>query len=140
MKKLEITVLKKVEVKTLQVKANVRHWEDATIDGVSDENGDLTPCRINKSWTPLIELETGKILNWTKGVKADIHFKVCDDGSYYLLNEEGQIIVSVEDEYVPSMLSPKGEGYGDYIIMDIDEDGLIQDWEVNLEEFDSVAE
>ena len=36
---------------------------------------------------------------------------------------------------MPSTLSPKEPGYGDYIIMDIDENGIIQDWDFNIDDF-----
>jgi hypothetical protein len=38
------------------------------------------------------------------------------------------------------MLSPKENGYGDYIIMDIDEFGFIKSWSVDLDEFEPQLE
>lgn len=35
------------------------------------------------------------------------------------------------DGYVPDFLCPKSEGYGDYIIMDIDSNGFIKNWDMN---------
>lgn len=35
------------------------------------------------------------------------------------------------------MLSPGGDGYGDYVIMEIGPDGEIADWEVDLGYFES---
>jgi hypothetical protein len=32
---------------------------------------------------------------------------------------------------------PKENGYGDYIIMDVDENGMIQDWVAILLDFDN---
>ena len=45
-----------------------------------------------------------------------------------------ELIKKIRD-YVPKMLSPKEEGWGDYIIMDIDPDGQIRDWKIILDEF-----
>jgi hypothetical protein len=45
-----------------------------------------------------------------------------------------ELIKKIRD-YVPKMLSPKEEGWGDYIIMDIDTDGQIQDWVISFDEF-----
>lgn len=132
--KIEITETHEVEVKYLQVLAGVRYWEDSSVDGQEDTNGDLIPCRESDTWKPLIELETGKIINWKQGITADIHYKVCDDGVYQLLNEE-KIIIKEIDGYVPTIMSPKSSGYGDYIIMDIDKDGIISNWNVDLNEF-----
>lgn len=51
------------------------------------------------------------------------------------MDDKGECVVSLEDSYVPNALSPKGNGYGDYIIMCIDEDGKIEDWEADFEDF-----
>ena len=34
------------------------------------------------------------------------------------------------------MMCPEGGGYGDYIIMKIDENGVIRNWNVNIEDFE----
>ena len=39
------------------------------------------------------------------------------------MDEDKNVILSIEDDYVPNKLIP-GE-YGDYIVMDIDEEGKI---------------
>ena len=72
--------------------------------------------------------ETGVILNWKIGTVADVHFKVCDDGKYHLLDENDNIVSSIIDDYVPKILDIHGESYGDYIIMKIDENGFIEKW------------
>lgn len=131
-----VTVKRKEKVKTLEVMAKARYWEDSIINGVPDENGDLTPCRKSDMWCPVIDVETGTITNWEKGKKAEIHFKVCDAGSYYLKNEAGEIVASIEQDYVPKMMCPKENGYGDYIIMNIDENGNIEKWNPTTESFE----
>lgn len=133
--KININTQKKVEIYQLKVKAGVRYWEDASVNGVDDENGELIPCRVDDHWCPIIEVETGKITNWEIGKSAEIHYKVCDDGDYYLLNKKGQTVLSLEDDYVPQCLCPKESGFGDYIIMDIDENGVISDWDPTFVEF-----
>lgn len=132
--KIEVTETKEVEVKYLQVKAGARYWEDATVNGTEDKEGDLIPCRDGDYWKPLIDLETGKILNWEQGKKAHVHYKVCDDGTYQLLNEKKEIVKEI-DRYVPSILCPKDNGYGDYVILDINEEGIIDGWKAGLEDF-----
>jgi hypothetical protein len=133
--KITIKVTTEVEVKYLQVKAEVRYWEDSEINGETDtENGDNVPCKNGDLWTPEIEIETGKILNWKQGVEAKIYYKICDCCGWELKNEKGDVVLSAEDGYVPSTLCPKESGYGDYIIMDIDKNGVIADW--NFEESD----
>jgi len=111
----------------------VRYWDDATIDGNEDKDGTIFG-RDGNYWVVTIELETGRVVGWPEGVIADIHYKVCDDGEYSLLNEAGGIVLQKEG-YVPRMMCPKENGYGDYIIMDINEEGFIQSWEPDLSYF-----
>lgn len=81
-------------------------------------------------------METGNIVNWKKGIRAIVHYKVCDDGTYSFLDKDKKEIISV-DSYVPKVLCPNGEGYGDYIIMIIDNDGFIKGW--HCSEYDLIA-
>ena len=109
----------------LKARIGVRYWEDSD---------DLIPCRSGDSWIPIIELQTGKIINWQEGKNASIHFKSCDDNEFYLLDQDNNIIAGIYG-YVIDMMCPKENGYGDYVIMDIDSNGFIQDWKVNLKPF-----
>ena len=113
--------------KYLEVDAGAGCWEDTELNGKQDDNGTIS-CREGDRWCPIIELATGKIINWNIGDTASVHYKVCDDGKYYLLDENKQRILKEKHSYVPDILSPKEEGYGDYIIMDIAEDGIIKDF------------
>lgn len=133
--KAEINVKKEFDLKLLVVKADVRYWEDAIVNGTEDEEGNLVPCRDGDLWSPHIEIESGKILNWVQGTTAKIHYKVCDGCGWELQDENGEVVLSVTDGYVPSTLYPKESGYGDYIIMDIDENGIIADWEFEINDF-----
>lgn len=126
-----VKIEKEMDAKYLWLNAGVRYWEDATINGVDDINGNLTPCRKGDMWSPHIDIEKGKILNWTEGVEAEIHFKVCDQCSFTITDEENEIVFNQKDDYVPTILCPKERGYGDYIIMDIDADGWIKQWNKN---------
>jgi hypothetical protein len=132
--KVKLKIEKEFDVKYLLAEAGARYWEDTTVNDVEDTEGTLIPCRDGDYWKPLIELETGKIVNWQQGVKAEIHYKCCDDGTYKLLDENKEVIKEIEG-YVPGIMCPKENGYGDYVIMDIDESGQIQDWECDLSDF-----
>lgn len=134
--KTKVTVTKEIDVKTLNVRAGVRYWEDAEINGVRDEEGTLTPCRKGDNWMPNIDLETGVINNWKKGTVAKLHFKVCDDGAYRLKDAEGNT-VKTKRGYVPNILCPKENGFGDYIIMDIDANGQIANWKCDLSDWNN---
>ncbi len=120
-------------MKYLEVVAGVRYYEDAYVNGEEDINGDLIPCKNGDMWCPIIEFETGKIINWEVGKTADIHYKVCDQGEYFLLDENKQRVKKEKNYYVPDVLCPKDKGFGDYIVMDILEDGTIKDFKNNLD-------
>ena len=137
--KLTVKVLKEVEVQYLKVDAGVRDWDGADVNGVEDVDG-IIPCREGDRWQPLINLKTGQITNWDKGTTAEVYYKVVDDGSYYLTDAGLNIVAAIEEDYVPKMLCPKEKGYGDYIIMDIDENGFIADFKPNFEAFEPKIE
>lgn len=134
MASFEISDTKQVEVKFLQVEAGVRYWEDAEVDGVSDEDGSRIPCRMGDAWCPLIDIDSGTVENWPAGVTAGIHYKVCDEGVYTLMDADRGLVVKREG-YVPAIMSPGGSGCGDYIIMTIGGDGKIADWRADLDDF-----
>jgi len=123
-----------VDIKTLLVEAGVRYWEDATVNGVEDTDGHLIPCRDGDLWKPIIDVETGVITNWAKGTVAEIHYKVCDAGIYKLTDASGEVYLEHEG-YVRNMLCPEGNGYGDYIKMNVDADGKIANWKVDFSDF-----
>lgn len=122
---------KEVDVKYLLVDAGVRYWDDSSFNGVNDtEDGILAPFKEGDRWIILIDVDEGKIIDWNQGTTASIHYKVCDDGHYTCSNKDKEDLCGIET-YVPSILCPKENGYGDYIIMDIDENGIIKDWKAD---------
>ncbi len=76
----------------IEVCADVRYWYDATVNGAEDTNGTLIPFRKGNSWGAVIRLADGQVMNWPEGMEADIHYKVCDDGEYWLQDESGKRI------------------------------------------------
>lgn len=132
---IELTQVISKEVKYLKAECGVRYWEDGEVNGIEDTNGELIPLRVKDSWCPTIDLATGAIENWPEGTTADVHYKVCDAGRYFLLDAEKNVVREI-DGYVPGMMSPGGSGYGDYVIMTIGADGKIVNWSVSLEEFE----
>ena len=124
---LTITAPRQVAVTYLHVDARVRYWEDATLNGEEDTEGRI-PFRNEDSWCPVIDLCKGKISLWPEGVSASVHYKICDDGDYRLSGPDGHTVAVRLDNYVPAILAPKGGGYGDYIILEIDGEGRIAGW------------
>ena len=109
----------------IEVDAGVRYWEDATVDGVEDTDGKLIPGRQRDDWKVRINLTTGIIEGWP-GVTADIHYKVCDAGLYWLTDSHGKRIAKWRGQYVPDEFLCHGDhGYGDYIIMKVSNSGQI---------------
>lgn len=96
---MKITINKPTEFEAvyLEVDAGVRYWNDGYINGMEDTDCEETdgspqmPCAEymgeqhmvlrgnNWRWRPLIDIETGRIVNWSQGTTANVHYKVCDD-------------------------------------------------------------
>lgn len=115
----------------LIVSAGVRYWEDATVNGVEDTEGTLIPFRDGDYWCPVIDLRDGTIKDWPKGTTASIHYKVCDDGEYWLADEAGVKRFKWRGDYVPDRFLCHGDdGFGDYIILDVDANGYIQNYSI----------
>lgn len=111
----------------LEVDAGVRYWENARINGEEDSVGDKMPFRNGDRWQPVIRISDGVVMNWPKGMTASIHYKVCDDGEYFLQDANGSRIRKYKDYYVPEEFLCHGDkGYGDYIIFSIGPDGEIE--------------
>jgi len=115
-------------VRFIEVDAGVRYWEDASIDGQEDTEGKI-PLRNGDGWCPKIDIFTGRVDGWPNGVSADIHYKVCDAGEYWLLDDKKARVAKWCGYYVPDdFLCVGGRGYGDYIILKIGKDGVIENW------------
>ena len=114
---------------SLHVAAKPRYWEDATVNGETDtEDGKLIPLKYGDVWDVHIALENGRVLGWPQGTTAEVHYKVCDAGHYWLVDEDGKRAKWASD-YVPNELLAIGEsGYGDYIILKISAEGMIEGW------------
>lgn len=128
----------------IEVNAGVRYWEDATVNGTEDTDGVLIPMRKGDCWAPVIRLADGMVMDWPEGTQADIHYKVCDQGEYWLLNEAQKRVAKWKGYYVPNdFLVHGGNGYGDYIIFTVGGDGLIAGWKppaVDIEQWSPVLE
>ena len=148
-----------IDIKTLFVKARVRYSEDSMIQegpddawGEDDANQPKMPCMgwdeaiyngrsYGESWfwCPVIELETGKIINWKQGVRASISYKVVDEFECYITDTDDKIVTRYEG-YVPSFMAITDEGYGDYVYLEIDENGMIADWSFTDRDFKEIDE
>ena len=128
MAEFTVSVLKQVPVTTLRAEMGVRYWEDGKVNGVEDnDNNPQMPMKKGAVWALDIDLATGKIADWPEGTTAETHYKGCDAGVYKALNPDGDIVAEI-DGYVPPTLDPNADGYGDYVILNIDANGIIQGW------------
>ena len=136
---VKVTITHVVEVDAIYLKAEcgVRDWDDGEVNGQQEtEDSPTIPFASpkNETWTPVIELATGHIVDWPEGTTASVHYKVCDAGRYSLLDAEKAELITI-DGYVPDIMCPKESGYGDYVIMDISADGTIDGWKADLTVF-----
>ena len=149
---MKITILKPVEVETkfLKVKAGVTYPEDSQFIEVNiDADGNARNTYISDDaenpkmpfmeveydkyghkrfyWRPTIDIENGVIINWPKGVKARIFYKVCDDFRCTISDENDNEVLQYNG-YVPDFIALEDEGFGDYIDMVVDGNGTIKGW------------
>lgn len=82
------------------------------------------PLFKNSVWTAVVDVDSGRIENWPIGDSRTMHIKVCDAGTYSLFDETGAEVVSYSG-YVPNIVPGS---YGDYIELEIDENGVITNW------------
>ena len=112
----------------IDVDAYVQYWEDTIVNGVEDIDGTLIPFRVDNHWCPRIRLSDGYVVNWPQGTTAKVHYKVCDAGQYRI-HTGIKLIAKWRRYYVPDDFLCHGDtGYGDYIILNINEDGMIENW------------
>jgi hypothetical protein len=145
--------MKQIKIKQLCVLAHVRYWEDSEVNGIEDidfyESKGIgkpkMPCSVKLkeepqgliysdhwAWNPIIDVERGIITNWDKGNIANIHYKVCDGCEIEAFDNDGGFLCNNDNDcYCPEFLSPEGDGFGDYIIMNIDKSGKILNWDKN---------
>jgi hypothetical protein len=85
----------------------------------------------NGLWDIEIDVDSGTIIGWPQGTTADVHYKVCDEGTYTLVKDDGS--TQEYQDYVPDFLAIGDYGYGDYIIFSVDESGKILPIKINPE-------
>lgn len=163
--KITRTIKTEQDIRYLRATMGVRYWVDCdySTDNGETWNGDfddtdeeserimkLTPCVVRKDigynecnyLEIIIDLENGKVLNWPKGFCLNTHYKVCDDGEYVFLDKNMNEVVNITEEYdqyyVPDFLAIEDSGYGDYVCINIDGDGNIENFDKmkrRIEEF-----
>lgn len=121
------------EAHTLEIDAYFRYPEDASywdendIEHECDNENPEIPCFDGHNWKPIIDINTGKILNWDKPYAAYVFGKICDEFCCKVKGINGEVLIDYEG-YVPDCMAILSNGFGDYIDMMVNSDGIIQDW------------
>lgn len=117
MAKTTITVKKEVEIWAMRIEIPAQD-----IENVND-----LPKEIIRGDTLRLTfvIPQGIIIDWPPNVLGEytIYGKVCDNGSYYLLDNNYEVISKIEEDYIPNRVIP-GE-FDDYINLKI-RNGKIQ--------------
>ena len=116
---MKISIVKKeeVEIAYVVIDINPRHL---------DEEDKPVPMLVGDRWLATVNIDTGKVVDWPIGETREYYWKICDAGSYFLLNEEKGVVASIINNYVPNNLLP-GE-WGDYLDIKINSEGVITNW------------
>lgn len=117
---MKITINRPVEIEVKYVRLVV-----PVNYGDEDMPNDFPGRDEDDYWTAEIDVDTGRIENWP-GLAHQLFMKVCDEGSYYLLDAAKNEVAKLEDHGVPHGVIP-GED-GDYIELKIEHDGTIKNW------------
>lgn len=140
----KIKIGKTVDLAIAECQIFARYWEDSEINGVEDDaNNPKMPCvesvehfydgTKKLAWCPIIDLDNGRIMNWSQGNVAKIHYKSCDENVVVIKDRNGEVVKDYTG-YVPRFLDPCREGYGDCVIMEIDSNGYIRDFDNGLDD------
>lgn len=142
--KQTIKVEKEFDLATAECQIFSRYWEDAELNGIrEDAEKPKMPgvCPVKHffydkkqlAWCPVIDLDRGCIINWPVGNVAKIHYKSCDENRIVIRDRHGDLVKDYEG-YVPRFLDPYRDGFGDYVIMEIDSNGYIRYFDNNLDD------
>lgn len=124
--KAKVKIETEIEVKEIAMNLAVRYGDEDIPNDFPGRKGDTLNLRV--------EIDTGKIKDFPETLETEISMKVCDEGTYVLLDAQGNQVRALEGEYVPHGLVP-GE-YGDYVNLKI-KNGIITNWpkRPNLNDF-----
>lgn len=122
--KATVKVEKEVEIKTVLINIAPRHIGDSAYDDMPTDFPLLNEQK--NAWIARVDIDAGVIEGWPQGDARTMHVKVCDAGTYKLLDADGNEIAAIENDYVPHGVVPGS--FGDYVELTIDESGKITNW------------
>lgn len=119
--KFPVKQIVEVEVTAIKLELPVRYEDEDIPFDFPLRNGDM--------WSAVVDIETGKIRGWPQGHPAcRVDMKVVDGGTYTALGPGNEVIGQAAGEYVPRCIPG---GPGDYVELEIDEQGVITNWPKN---------
>lgn len=130
--KIKIPCTKEVEVVAIEFEVPIND----DLEPAFPTKVELLHRRGERYWRDIIDLSTSQLRKWPKNTPYDFYDKICDSGTYRLLDAENNFLKEIQD-YVPNEVIP-GE-YGDYMDLQIDENGIIKNWpkedKINFKDF-----
>lgn len=123
---IPVKTTKEIDIKFLRMEIPVRYGEE-------DIPNDF-PGRTDDVLSLLVDVESREIIGFPKDFCYNVHMKVCDEGSYYLLDANKEELLKLENYYAPNEFVPGS--YGDYVELNI-VNGVIENWLKNpkIDEF-----
>lgn len=95
-----------------------------------DDDGQTLPLLNGDMWRGTIDLSDSTVIGWPEGIEDNVYDKCSDCGSYYLLDENKNVIASLENDYVPTGCVPNGGE--DYIDLEISREGVVTNMPSNM--------
>lgn len=146
--KVKLLTGKTVEAKYIAfyVKPMWHGYISVTSDSLSNDGRDL-PCLCNNIWCPILDLDTGEIVNWKKGCSADILIEHTDACYASLLDADKKLLGRSENEnfYVGNDSGMKDPYYYFAFKWSVKSNKKIEKWSrlkylVSSDEWDEVEE
>lgn len=80
----------------------------------------------------MIDVDTKKLVGWleTNDI-VSIFAKVRDEGIYRYYDKDKNVVLEKENEYVPDFLQVEEDGFGDYLNMIINKEGVIENFNID---------
>lgn len=118
---MKIKVMKEIEVEIEKVviEFSPRYLDEK--ESAFHKSKD-TPMFDGKQVSIAFNPETGGIFGWPHNKPVSIYEKICDEGTYILLDEDDNEVAAIRENYVPSVVPNE---FGDYIVLEIDDGGTI---------------
>jgi hypothetical protein len=121
--KAKVKIEKEVEIRAVLIDIAPRYIGDSDDDDMPSNFPLLNETK--SAWVASVNIDTGEIAGWPIGDARKMHVKVCDAGVYSLLDDAGNLVIK-HCGYVPHGVVPGS--YGDYVELDINENGVITNW------------